>query len=954
MLSGAGGSFVASIHGRALFELSEPYNGSRPGRSRRGNVENGTKMCMEKCATGDSDSELNLVLESITDKPLRLAVICGGPSEERGISLNSARSVLDHLQATDVVVSSYFLDRSLNAFAIPNAQMYSNTPADFDFKLDESTQSFASHTAFLEHLRETADIVVPALHGKFGEDGGIQALLEKAGLPFVGTGAVAAAQAFDKHTASVELTKRGFATLSNFLYLGEEEDGDSLQQWFESEGLSFETGRVVVKPARAGSSIGVSVAFGVEEASRRAQALIDEGIDSRVVIELFAEGGREFTAIVLDGREGSMSPITLLPTEVELRSIDGSNEDSKREIFNYRRKYLPTRQVSYHTPPRFPPEVLAMIRKGAALLFRELGLRDFARVDGWYLPPSARINGKRDKNEKLIGECEHGYVVFSDINIMSGMEQTSFLFQQAAQVGLSHSGVLRWILRRACMRYEISLAERPPTASNQEFPGGVTKGKTKSKQRVWVLFGGETSERQVSLMSGTNVWLKLQSWPDLEVEPFLLTASDTTEHDMLEKSIWSLPYASVLRHTVEEVVEGCEESLQPEAGKLVASLQNEVTRDLYGGECDTTPDFGADLPKKSTLREWLSEAEKNKVMVFLAVHGGIGEDGTLQKLLEEREIPFTGSDAEASRLCIDKVATAEALTHLSSQGIYTAAKRVVSAEDFITRGVAEGVELGLGNLGSYNISSAAEEEWEALTNELKASALCVKPASDGCSTGVARLSCAADLAAYFAAIREKLPRLLPGSLSKLTSIVEMPLPPPSCLLLEPFIETDPISNSGSKGLQWSGLSRWVEVTVGVLGNKGEMRSFSPSITVKETENVLSLEEKFQGGTGVNLTPPPPSIVRKEALAEAKRRVALVAASLGLDGFARIDAFLHADTGEIIIIEANTVPGMTPSTVLFHQALAEDPPIYPRDFFRILVDHAVNRFSFQQSPSTSVG
>jgi hypothetical protein len=66
---------------------------------------------------------------------LRVGLICGGPSAERGISLNSARSVLDHLKSEDVVVQCYYLNQDLQPFAISAAQMYSNTPADFDFKI---------------------------------------------------------------------------------------------------------------------------------------------------------------------------------------------------------------------------------------------------------------------------------------------------------------------------------------------------------------------------------------------------------------------------------------------------------------------------------------------------------------------------------------------------------------------------------------------------------------------------------------------------------------------------------------------------------------------------------------------------------------------------------------------------------------------------------------------------
>ena len=80
----------------------------------------------------------------------------------------------------------------------------------------------------------------------------------------------------------------------------------------------------------------------------------------------------------------------------------------------------------------------------------------------------------------------------------------------------------------------------------------------------------------------------------------------------------------------------------------------------------------------------------------------------------------------------------------------------------------------------------------------------------------------------------------------------MPNPPPELLIFEPFIETDEIiissksTNENAHRLLWEGHSRWVEITVGVIGNRGSMRSLTPSVTVKETGDILSLEEKFQG------------------------------------------------------------------------------------------------------------
>lgn len=72
-------------------------------------------------------------------------------------------------------------------------------------------------------------------------------------------------------------------------------------------------------------------------------------------------------------------------------------------------------QVAYHTPPRFPEEIIQCIRKGAALLFKCLGLRDFARIDGWFLPsppPMLRTN------ENAFGHTGSGTVVYTDINLV--------------------------------------------------------------------------------------------------------------------------------------------------------------------------------------------------------------------------------------------------------------------------------------------------------------------------------------------------------------------------------------------------------------------------------------------------------------------------------------------------------------------------------------------------------
>lgn len=874
--------------------------------------------------------------DEVKGKALRVGIICGGPSAERGISLNSARSVLDHIQGDDLHVSCYYIDCDLKAYAISPAQLYSNTPADFDFKLESLAQSFGSIPEFAEHLAFSTDIVFPVIHGRFGEDGGIQEVLEKANIPFVGTPSAQCRQAFDKYNASEELSRQGFVTVPSFLIQENHIDKPELEKWFENNHLDKATGKVIVKPARAGSSIGVCIAHGVDDSINRALELISEGVDDRILIEYFLGGGSEFTAIVLDAGLGNdCQPIVLLPTEVELLGKTDAKDDS---IFNYRRKYLPTQQVAYHTPPRFPNDVIECIREGAALLFKRFGLQDFARVDGWFLPSHMNVLSSPD-NATRYGKTRLGTVIFTDINLISGMEQTSFLFQQASKVGFSHSNILRTIIRRACLRFP-SLERYSQTCNKlarnikSKKPANVTSTACGAR-KVFVIFGGDTSERQVSLMSGTNVWLNLQAFNDLDVHPCLLAPSNgymsIQNQEAPSRTVWTLPYSIVLRHTTEEVYDACMEAIEPSRAQETSRLQEAIMYELNEAFSKHSWFSGFDIfdgpPMNFSLEQWVKHAKEYQAIVFIAVHGGIGEDGTLQTLLEEAGVPYTGPGIIASKTCMDKVSTSLALKHLASSGVLTIPKDVRSKDELL--------------------NSSTSILWHDLKLKLESETLCVKPARDGCSTGVARLCSAEDLQVYVNALGDSLPRLPANSFSKPHGVIEMPVPPPKSLIFEPFIETDEIIFSSkqvdnSDRLLWKGDKDWIEVTVGVMGEYHKMHSLSPSITVKETGDILSLEEKFQGGTGINLTPPPTSIISDEVLKICKQRIELVANALGLEGFSRIDAFINVRSGEVLVIEVNTVPGMTPSTVLIHQALAEKPPIYPQTFFRLLLDLSLKR------------
>jgi D-alanine--D-alanine ligase len=788
-------------------------------------------------------------------KPFTIAVLTGGPSLERGISLNSARSLLDHLAAPSVQVVPIYFDQKRHAYRLSEGQLYSNTPADFDFQIQRLAKALTPKQLVSELKR--CDLVFPAIHGTFGEDGEMQAWLEKHGIPFVGSDAAACKRCFDKYEASRYIASHGFPTFPCALLKIYYDDHAAIVQDFFTR---YRPERVIVKPAAGGSSIGVFAASSPAEALEKVRLLFSKRMDTRVVLEPFVRG-IEFTVIVLENRFGL--PVALIPTEIE-------NDYEAYQIFDFRRKYLPTRQVTFHCPPRFANQVIERIQVQAEQLFALFGMHDFARFDGWVL--------------------ENGDIWFADFNPISGMEQNSFLFQQAARVGLSHRSVLRVVIERACQRQRLALPQWQEDGDH-------------TRQPVAVLFGGGTSERQVSLMSGTNVWLKLQRSAKFSPQPYLLDP---------EGGVWRVPYALLLNHTVEEIVAACR-SAEADQGRLAGFERSARVRLALSPDLPTEAYF---VPTHTSLEEFLAA----QPYVFLALHGGMGEDGTLQGMLEEGGIRFNGSGQAVSRVCMDKQLTAEKLAGLQDLGILVAPKQSMATSDLC--------QVSRRRLRAY---------WEALTHALQTKQIIVKPRSDGCSSGIVQLTAASDLELYVELLRLRVPRIRAGAFTGQAEEVEMPLVPPAHLLFEPFIETDKIRVVGQE-LRVQERSGWLEATVGVLEHQGELRALSPSITVAEGM-VLSVEEKFQGGTGINLTPPPPALLSARMVRKVQERVTRVAQQLGIRGYARIDTFVERHSGRIMVLEANTLPALTPSTVLFHQGIVERSPLMPRVLLELLIEQS---------------
>lgn len=789
---------------------------------------------------------------------LKLALICGGPSLERGISLNSARSLLDHLSGESIEISVFYINQKKEWYAISPFQLYSNTPADFDFKLNDIGQ-YLEGEGLLKALKEV-DLVFPTIHGVFGEDGELQSFLEDHGVPFVGPSSAMCQNMFHKKKAALFLEKHGFHTLDSCLLdKGDPKNLQKIMAFFKKNNLK----RAVVKPVAGGSSIGVFSVSTSEEALKQSLSIFEHPLNTQVLLEPFCKG-REFTVVVLQNPQGQ--PVALIPNEIQISYEDG-------QLFDYRRKYLPTNNTKWLCPPSFKDEVVKLIQKRAEDLFSLFELVDFVRMDGWLL--------------------DDGEVLFTDFNPISGMEQNSFLFLQAAYVGMKHQEVLAYIIRNTCQRYKIKPPLLEEKRSSDRFP-------------VWVVFGGYTAERQVSVMSGTNVWLKLMRSERYLPKPFFL---DPKGH------LWHLPYVYCLHHTVEEIYENCLTS-----HTTFVRLSSYVTsiRQRLGLRAQSKEEVH-DLPQRCTFEKFKEEAFKEKAFVFLGLHGGPGEDGVFQEQLTEAKILYNGSGPEASELCMDKFFTGQAIERMGDEALKSLPKHVVRVQTF--EGFTE---------------MDYENYWNTLSVKLGTPPFIIKPKDDGCSAGVVRLKNSNELKKYVMLVGENVSCIPLNTFLDQKSIIELnPGAAQSDYLLEPFIEADFLEIKDNK-LVHTLREGWLEITVGILEDKGVYYAMNPSLTIAEG-HVLNVEEKFQGGTGVNITPPPTSLIPPELLEKLKRDIEKTALALGIQNYARIDCFFNTKTAETIIIEANSLPALTPSTVLYHQGLAETKPLSPRVLLEKIID-----------------
>ena len=311
------------------------------------------------------DKKIFLKMNPYNTKKIEIALLAGGWSGERDISIKSGESVYRALDKNKYNVTRY-------------------DPRD-DLEL-------------LIKARKSIDLAFILLHGKFGEDGSIQGLLDLLSIPFVGSGVLTSAMAFNKKVAKDIFKNAGLNVIKDeMLYKGKE---FSIAQIMDRIGPS-----TVVKPVAEGSSLGVSICHNREE--------LIEGIDlaflhdQEVMVESYIQG-REVSCCVIGGKELETLPI------VEILPEQG------HEFFDYEAKYTAgvTKEIC---PARLPTALKVKVEDCAKKAHNALKCRTWSRID-------------------MIIKGEEVYVL--EINTIPGMTENSLVPLSARAAGISISQLL--------------------------------------------------------------------------------------------------------------------------------------------------------------------------------------------------------------------------------------------------------------------------------------------------------------------------------------------------------------------------------------------------------------------------------------------------------------------------------------------------------------------------------
>jgi D-alanine-D-alanine ligase len=262
------------------------------------------------------------------------------------------------------------------------------------------------------------DVVFPVMHGPWGQDGTLQGLLELAGVRYVGAGVLSSAVGTDKMFMKLLFAAQGLPVLPWVLVRPGEWERDSAAVIEAVAALHYP---VFVKPARAGSSFGISRVDSPEELDEAIRAA--EKFDPKVLVEAAAVDAREVEIGVLQGLDGG-APETSQIAEIRV--------DAAHQFYDFEAKYLPGENTALDIPADLEEHIAAKVRALAVQAFAALDVEGLARVDFFVFPD--------------------GRVVVNEVETMPGFTSTSMFPRMWAESGLSYPELVDRLVQLALRR----------------------------------------------------------------------------------------------------------------------------------------------------------------------------------------------------------------------------------------------------------------------------------------------------------------------------------------------------------------------------------------------------------------------------------------------------------------------------------------------------------------------
>ena len=361
-------------------------------------------------------------------KKLRVGVIFGGRSSEHEVSVRSARAIVEAIDRKkfDVVPIAItkegkWLPPAHSAQLLPAAVHQLLPRKTYDATAEVALLGDPSHKGLVSlegNTQEKLDVVFPALHGPFGEDGTLQGLLEMADVPYVGCGVLASSCGMDKVTMKSLFVQAGLPICKHLWFLRSQWKKDSakvIRKVMSDIGLPC-----FVKPANLGSSVGVSRATNRKSLTDAIDLAAE--YDRKIIVEeeLLA---REIECAVL----GNDEPKASLPGEYVV------NEESAR-FLDYTEKYASTGRVSFVVP--------APLSKSMTTKIQRMAIQAFQSVDGAGL---ARVDFFLTRNG--------GDLLINELNTMPGLTEVSGYPKMWQASGLPFPRLLEILIELAFERH---------------------------------------------------------------------------------------------------------------------------------------------------------------------------------------------------------------------------------------------------------------------------------------------------------------------------------------------------------------------------------------------------------------------------------------------------------------------------------------------------------------------